>query len=171
MSGAQASTYAAAICAQIERRSEELARLGDAATTASSEVVADSWSPREVVLHLIGGVSDLPDHIADALREKNPYIEYGQPGGEYIDDPSIETAQTAIAVLRQHLDVISAAVRDLDDAELRRTVTMAAGDGQASVTVSDTPVGSGGTPVSREAFGKRLTLHEFEHERLQRRPG
>ena len=138
MSKAPPSTFAASLCAQIDGRAAALERLDGALAAARTNAAAGAWSPREIILHLVGGLSDLPDHVADALGQDNPYVEYGQPGGEYIDDPSIETAQGAAVVLRQNLDVISAAVRDLDDAALQRTVTMAAGDGQASATL---PIG------------------------------
>lgn len=131
-------SLAASICRLIERRSADLGQLDSALAEAPRDAGGIAWGPREILLHLIGAVSEHPRYLAMAGSGDSPFVTPAQLGGVYTDIDTIETAHEAAAVLRTKLDALNAALVGLEDEALQRPVTMAAGDGQVSARV---PVG------------------------------
>jgi hypothetical protein len=112
-------TRAASLSGQISRCSAELSALSDA--LASPGAVTDTngeWTPREILLHLIGAVRELPDQVTAVVGGARELPAREQQGGAYIDDAAIATAPQALAVLLEQLRAVHAAVHELSDEEL-----------------------------------------------------
>jgi hypothetical protein len=146
-------TYAESICSQIARRSTDLASLSDALARSSVlDAPSDEWSAREILLHLIGASSVIPEHIALAVANDNLPLASNQRGGAYLDVAGIDTASGAAAVLQQRLAAIASAVDGLDDETMRRLVTITPSEGEP---IPNVPIGL----VVRHA----VTEHFDEH--------
>jgi hypothetical protein len=99
------------------------------ARSSASTTGQNEWTPREILLHLVGAMSVIPEHIRLAITDDNPRLESSQRGGEYVDVRAIDTASGAAAALQQRLAEIAAAVLGLDDATLQRPVTVTPSEG------------------------------------------
>jgi hypothetical protein len=130
-------TYAQSINREIERQVQELRVLRDAlASTPLPQPGTSAWDAREILLHLIGAIREMPNDLKASAPAPQTVVASRQPGGRYVDIPEIWTASDAAAALLQQLDAIAEAVRDLDDEALGRPATVMDGAGNPIPNVS-----------------------------------
>jgi hypothetical protein len=110
---------AASLSAQIARCSGELSELADAlAAERNAEPVDGEWTPREILLHLIGAVRELPDQVKAIVGGAHELPPREQQGGAYIEDAALATAPQALDVLLEQMREVDASVRGLSDEQL-----------------------------------------------------
>jgi hypothetical protein len=145
-------TYAESIERLIQHQRRELsAVLQELARCTDSPVDSSGWSPREILLHLIGATRQLPADLRNCARGGQATAPRLQPGGAYVDVPDLHTEQEAGAALLHVLDEIAEASSGLDDAILSTLVKVSG----SSDVPNEAPVGL----VVRHA----LTVHFDEH--------
>jgi hypothetical protein len=118
-------TRAASLSAQIARCSAELTGFtSELASQPTADRGNGEWTPREILLHLIGAVRELPDQLRATLAGARELPLRQQQGGAYVDNAAITTASQALDVLVEQLSAVDACVKDLSDDELGMPVQM-----------------------------------------------
>ena len=146
-------TFAESIRAAIDHRLAELAALDRALAHAPARGAAEGeWSAREILLHVVGAMSEIPDRVRIAVAEDRPFVVPSQRGGAYTEIASVTTAREAATLLQQRFVAIADALAGLSDDALRRPIRMAAGDGEPSFEL---PVG--------QLVRYSVTVHVDEH--------
>lgn len=112
-------TRAESLSAQIARCSSELSSLAGAlASVPSPGRATEEWSPREILLHLIGALRELPHQVTAVVGGARELPAREQEGGAYVEDATVATATQALGVLLAQLNAVDACVSGLSDAEL-----------------------------------------------------
>ena len=111
-------TRAESLSAQIARCSAELSALAGALGSSDTAAASDEWTPREILLHLVGAVRELPDQIKATIAGAQELPPREQKGGAYIDDGGTSTAAQALDVLLGRLHAVDVCISGLSDDEL-----------------------------------------------------
>jgi hypothetical protein len=155
-------TYAESLREQIALRADELTALLSAHDDLAPRSSSAGWSANEVLLHLIGATGHIAPGVRRALTEDDPRIASEQRGGEYLGAPDAASTSELLRQLCRQLDDIAGAMRDLDDAQLSRPVSLTS---ETAPPIEHVPVGL----WVRQAISGHLAEHVEQLRQMLRR--